>query len=89
MTTTEPARPAAQTPRAAVPLAQMQDALATGAAAPLSQTITDIVRYQSTWWLYDRDGWVPVDNEQLSASLDAAASQMKIADRHVADGGQP
>ena len=89
MTTTESARPTAQEPRAAIPLDQMQNALAAGQAAPLSQTITDIVRYQSNWWLYDRDGWVPVDNEQLTANLDAAAREMAIADRQATVDFQP
>lgn len=87
MSTTESARSAMQAPQSApmptVSLDQMQKALAAGEAAPLSQTITDVMRYRSTWWLYDRDGWVPVDNDQLAAHLDAAARDMAIADRQA------
>jgi hypothetical protein len=87
MTTTDSALPTAPAPQStavpAVSLDQMQKALAAGEATPLSQTVTDIIRYQSTWFLYDRDGWVPVDGDQLTASLDAAARDMAIADRQV------
>jgi len=87
MSTTESGCSATQAPQSAplpaVPLDQMHKALAAGEASPLSQTITDIMRYRSTWWLYDRDGWVPVDNDQLAAHLDAAARDMAIADRQT------
>jgi hypothetical protein len=87
MTTTESTEAAPRepqpTPMSVVQLDQMQKALERGEATSLSRTITDIIRYRSTWWLYDRDGWVPVDNEQLVARLDAAARDMAIADHRA------
>jgi hypothetical protein len=89
MTNTDSGHSAVETPRAGIPLVQMQKALAAGEATPLSRTVTDIVRFQSSWWLFDRDGWVPVDSQQLSERLDAAAREMAIADHHAAINLQP
>lgn len=67
----------------AVSLSDMRTAITTGQARPLGNTVTDIVRYRSAWWLYDRDGWFQADDPDLIADLDAAAQLMAAADRQV------
>ncbi|MFC1442913.1 hypothetical protein ABUW04_32160 [Streptacidiphilus sp. N1-10] len=61
----------------------MTDALASGRAQYLSATIRDFVRYKGAWWLLDRDLWFLADDEELIASLDAAAETMRMLDANV------
>ncbi|MBC3842099.1 hypothetical protein GXW82_23560 [Streptacidiphilus sp. 4-A2] len=61
----------------------MADELARGRARYLSATIKDFVRYRDAWWILDRDLWFAVDDEDLMASLDAAAEAMAAADAGV------
>ena len=63
--------------------AEIIAALASGTARTLSRTITDIARYRSGWWLFDRDEWIQVDDAALIADLDAAAILMADADHKV------
>ena len=63
--------------------AVMTDALASGRAQHLSATIKDFVRYKGAWWLLDRDLWFLADDEELIASLDAAAETMRMLDAKV------
>ena len=62
---------------------EMTAAIAAGTARTLSQTITDIARHQNSWWLYDRDEWLQVDDAALAADLDAASDLMTAADQQV------
>lgn len=62
---------------------EMTAAIAAGTARTLSQTITDIARHQDSWWLYDRDEWLQVDDAALAADLDAASDLMAAADHQV------
>jgi len=61
----------------------MTEAIASGTARTLSRTITDIARYQTRWWLYDRDEWIPADDPTLIADLDAAAAIMASVDQQA------
>lgn len=62
---------------------EMTAAIAAGTARTLSQTITDIAYHQNSWWLYDRDEWLQVDDAALAADLDAASDVMAGADQQV------
>lgn len=62
---------------------EMTEAIASGTARTLSRTITDIARYQTRWWLYDRDEWIPADDPTLIADLDAAAAIMASVDQQA------
>ncbi|MFG1928934.1 hypothetical protein [Cryptosporangium sp. NPDC048952] len=47
----------------------MSDALATGAARPLSRFVTDFVHHGDHWWLLSAEGWLRVDDPGLLAVL--------------------
>ena len=64
-------------------------ALDHGDAAYLSQTITDFVRYQATWWIVYGDRWLRVTDDELATLLDRAATRMAAADTAVARATAP
>ncbi len=63
--------------------AKMDEALTLGRARYLSETIRDFVRFKGAWWILDRDIWFLADDEELIASLDAAAELMRTMDAGV------
>lgn len=81
MTTTPSAADEHETTTPIVPLDEMTAALETHEASTLSRTITDIVQYRSKWWIYDRDGWIRIDDQRLATNLTAAADDMATADK--------
>ena len=53
----------------------MRAAFNDGRAVALTAAITDIVRYDGSWWLFDRDSWLRVTDTELAADLDAFAAR--------------
>ena len=53
----------------------MRAAFNEGRAVALTPAITDIVRYDGSWWLFDRDSWLRVTDADLAADLDAFAAR--------------
>jgi hypothetical protein len=53
----------------------MRTAFNDGHAVALTAAITDIVRYDGSWWLFDRDCWLRVTDAELAAGLDAFAAR--------------
>lgn len=47
---------------------EMDAAVTTGQAAPLSQTAAFLMRYKQTWWLSTQAGWLPVPRQPLPSS---------------------
>lgn len=71
--TRAPAAPAA--PAKEISHTAMQAAFSAGKATSLTSAITDIARYDSSWWLYDRDSWLRVTDAELAADLDSFAAR--------------
>ena len=69
--------------------AQMAAAITAGQAHTLSRTITDFVKYRGSWWIFDRDGWIQIDDPALALDLDAAARLMAAAEGSVCGGFEP
>lgn len=67
------ARIASVAPAKEISHSAMQAALSAGEATYLTSAITDIVRYDCTWWLYDRESWLRVTDAELAADLDSFA----------------
>ncbi|GLW58518.1 hypothetical protein [Kitasatospora phosalacinea] len=63
--------------------ATMEAAIADGTGQHLSETITDFAWYQSSWWMYDREGWWRVTRPDVAAGLDLMAQNMRLADQAV------
>lgn len=53
----------------------MRTAFNDGRAVALTAAITDIIRYEGFWWLFDRDCWLRVTDTELAAGLDAFAAR--------------
>jgi hypothetical protein len=53
----------------------MRNAFNDGRAVALTDAITDIVWYDGSWWLFDRDSWLRVTDTELAADLDAFAAR--------------
>ncbi|GAA2031204.1 hypothetical protein GCM10009839_33850 [Catenulispora yoronensis] len=53
----------------------MHAAFSAGEATSLTSAITDIARYDSSWWLYDRDSWLRVTDAELVAVLENFAAR--------------
>jgi hypothetical protein len=69
------ARTASVAPAKEISHSVMQAARSAGEATSLTSAITDIVRYDSSWWLYDREGWLRVTDPELAADLDSFAAR--------------
>jgi hypothetical protein len=86
--TTPPARatghPATPSlPPAVLSDADMDAAIAAGQATPLGQVITFIMRYQDTWWLSTRAGWLLVP-PHLTTILDRESERIRGQDAIIA-----
>jgi hypothetical protein len=57
--------------------------LADGQAAPLSQVVPFIARYNDTWWLSTQAGWLPVA-PPIAAILDKHAQRLRQQDTMIA-----
>jgi len=78
-----PGRPTTTYSTAELSSTEMAAEVAAGNAVSLSERITDFIRFRSQWWILDQDGWFQADDEELIASLNAAALLMAQADRKV------
>lgn len=59
----------------------MEAALADGSAHYLSETVRDFVRYNSSWWMFDRTGWFQVTRQEVAEGLDLMETNMRLADQ--------
>ena len=50
-----------------------------GKARPLSQTITEFVKYWGDWWVSSADGWLRVTDTHLASRLDIALNRLDTA----------
>ena len=48
---------------------EMDRQLKTTKAQPLSEFVTDYVRYENRWWLLDVDAWLRIDDVDLESTL--------------------
>ena len=65
----------------------MNAAYDSGAAVPLGQSVSWLVRYRDAWWVvYERD-WLRIADEITAADLDQAAARLTQAE--AAAGGGP
>ena len=55
----------------------------TGTAAPLSQTVTDVLRYDGSWWTLAENGWLRVTDTRLDHRLREHSTALALADRSV------
>ncbi len=49
---------------------QMRQALTQQIAHPLAPLITDFVHHQDCWWITSPDGWLRIEDAELSRTLD-------------------
>lgn len=67
----------------------MDKALASGAARRLGQHPDSPVATDDGYWMRDADGWASVDAEDIVSFLRDAESRLLMADRAVAEIGEP
>ena len=75
--------PAAEVRPGSINGSDMAAAVTNGQAAPLSQAVSFIVRYQGTWWLQTQSGWITV-RPAIAATLDEHAQRMRQHDAKIA-----
>lgn len=67
-----------------VSAAAMSHYLASERAVPFSQTITDYLHYDGSWWQSADGGWLQVTSPRLAADLDRHSAALAVADSRVA-----
>ena len=60
--------------------AEMNAAYNSGAAVPLAQAISWLVRYRDAWWVVYEGGWLRITDELTAADLDQATARLSEAD---------
>lgn len=63
---------------------EMNTARAAGRARPLSQAITEFVRYWGDWWVSSADGWLRVTDTHLASRLDIVRARLDATDDDAA-----
>lgn len=63
--------------------ARMRDEIAAGRAVPMSQTISEYLRSDGSWWQPAPGGWLRVDDPRLASALGRHAATMAQADAQV------
>jgi hypothetical protein len=58
---------------------EMQSARDAGRARPLTEAITEFVRYWGEWWVSSPDGWLRVTDAHLASRLDSARTRLDTA----------
>ena len=53
----------------------MRAAFNEGSTVAPAAAVTDIVRYDGSWWLFDRDSWLRFTDADLAADLDAFSAR--------------
>jgi hypothetical protein len=60
--------------------AEMNAAYNSGAAIPLAQAISWLVRYRDAWWVVYERGWLLITDDLTAADLDQATARLSEAD---------
>jgi hypothetical protein len=60
--------------------AEMNAAYDSGAAVPLAQAISWLVRYLDAWWVVYERGWLRITDELTATDLDQATARLSEAD---------
>lgn len=60
--------------------AEMNAAYNSGAAVPLAQAISWLVRYHDAWWVVYERGWLRITDDLTAADLDQATARLSEAD---------
>lgn len=63
----------------AVTHAEMNAAYDSGAAVPLGQSVSWLVRYRDAWWVVYERGWLRVTDTATAEDLDQAAARLTEA----------
>ena len=64
----------------AVTHAEMNAAYDSGAAVPLGQSVSWLVRYRDAWWVVYERGWLRIADDITAADLDQAAARLTQAE---------
>lgn len=59
---------------------EMNTARDAGKARPLSQAITEFVRYWGDWWVSSADGWLRITDTHLASRLDIVRARLDATD---------
>jgi hypothetical protein len=59
---------------------EMQSARDAGRARPLTEAITEFVRYWGDWWVSCSDGWLRVTDAHVASRLDIARARLDAAE---------